>query len=102
MKRGSMQCRIPEDMREQLAADPFMQRCIFNGYECEGALQWNHAFTYGGKRQNILWGILPMCKHHHDKEAQFRYSINGVMRNRIIHFNATDDFKDKYPKSTLI
>lgn len=102
MKRGSMQCKIPEAMREQLAGDPFMERCILAGYDCDGVIQWNHAFTYGGIRQNVLWGILPMCKYHHDKEASFRVEIAKVMRRRMIYFDAVKEFLEKYPRSTLL
>jgi len=89
-------------MREQLADDPFMHRCIINDALCEGRIEWNHSFTYGGRRQNELWAILPMCHRHHGEEAKWRPLIEQVMRKRIKHFNATNDFAAKYPQSVLI
>jgi hypothetical protein len=97
-----MQCRIPAEMREQLADDPFMRDCIVLGDNCEGRVERNHAFTYAGKRQNAVWAILPMCHFHHEKEAQMRTLINAAMRSRMWAFNAVQNFMAKYPKSTLI
>lgn len=103
VKRGSMQCKIPEDIREQLADDPFMQNCILAPLdECEGRIEWNHAFTYAGKRVNELWAILPMCTKHHREEARWRFTICGLMNYRIAFFNLIDEVATKYPKSTLL
>ena len=105
MKRGSMRVAIPAEMREELEGDIFMQWCILWddwGYQCNGRIEWNHAFKYVGIRRNERWAILPMCRYHHDKEAQYRTYIDKFLRKRIKHFNATNDFKEKYPRSTLL
>ena len=97
-----MQCKIPDDMRAQLADDPFMERCAHEDIECEGRIEWHHAFTYAGKRVNELWSILPLCRYHHDKAAQIANFLQIIMHARMYQFDAIDDFKEKYPKSTLI
>lgn len=103
MQRSSMQCKIPEDMRAQLADDPFMQWCILrHDGLCKGRVQWQHAFKYAGKRQNELWGILPMCEYHHEHQAEYIGLQEDIMRLRIHDFDAVDDVHAKYPKSTLI
>src|SRR5258708_7866297 len=102
MKCTPMRAAIPEDMREELAADAFMHNCIINDALCEGRIEWNHAFTYAGKRINELWGLLPMCHLHHDQQAKWRPLIDEVMRKRIRHLGAAEDFKRKYPKSRLL
>ena len=101
MKRSSMQSKIPPAIREQLAEDPYMKSCILEGEECLGRIEWNHAFTYGGKRQNELWSLLPMCNFHHRVEAMYRIDIQLALLKRIRHFNALEYFRRKYPKSTL-
>jgi len=53
MKRGSMQCRIPEDIREQLADDPFMRDCIIDTDPCEGRIEWNHGMQYAGRQVSV-------------------------------------------------
>lgn len=97
-----MRVAIPEKIREQLAEDPFMHRCILTALgDCDGPIEWNHAFTYAGKRQSERWAILPMCNKHHREEARFRLTIASIVRTRIDFFYAKTEFKEKYPKSTL-
>lgn len=54
---------IPIKLREQIAADPFMKRCIYK--YCQGKPEWEHAFLYAGKQINEVWAIIPVCEHHH-------------------------------------
>lgn len=96
-----MRVPIPPDMREQLAADPFMSRCIIYK-DCEGRIEWNHAFSYAGRRRNVIWGILPMCSKHHREEARYRALQTELMRDRIHHFNAYEEVRENYPKSLLV
>src|SRR4030081_1801517 len=95
MKRTPMRVAIPEEMREQLEADTFMKVCIISRWPivdyCEGRIEWNHGFSYAGKRRNELWAILPMCHRHHEKEAKYRVRINTKIRERITYFNAIYD-----------
>ena len=102
MKRGSMQCKIPEAMRAELSEDPFMRVCIINDAMCAGRIEWNHALTYGGRRVNELYALLPMCHLHHEQQAKWRPLIEQVMRKRIKHFGAAEEFAAKYPKSSLL
>jgi hypothetical protein len=102
MKRSSMRKPIPAELREQLADDPFMQRCILEGPECLGRIEWNHGLAYAGRRINELYTLVPMCHFHHYHEAKYRVAINGAIRSRIRHFNAEHDFRLKYPRSLLV
>jgi hypothetical protein len=101
MRKTPLRVQIPSQMRERLSSDPFMQICILAPPECEGRNEWNHAFTYAGKRKNELWAILPMCHKHHKEESRYRYVIEQYLRRRIIYFRATEEFWRKYPKSKL-
>jgi hypothetical protein len=102
MRRTPLRVAIPEDMRKQLAQDPFMRRCIVDDGECEGRTEWDHAFSYAGRRQNEVWGILPMCSAHHGREAAYRPQIAAVMRQRLAHFGMEQEAREKYPKSLLV
>jgi hypothetical protein len=102
MKRTPLQLKIPEEMREELSDDPFMQECIIGGIRCEGRIEWQHAFTYAGKRQNVIWGILPMCHIHHGLESGYRQEQIDSMRKRISHFKAEEEVATLYPKTTLL
>ena len=93
---------IPAAIREELANDPFMTRCILEPLFCGGRIEWNHAYSYASKRVNERWSLLPMCHEHHRKEASYRDAINSALRARIAHFHAEDDFRAEYPKSNLL
>jgi hypothetical protein len=95
MKRGSMQCKIPEDMREELSADPFMKRCCVADNECSGKIEWNHHLKFGGKRMSEPFGIVPMCSSHHSRESAFRDRLDRIMVSR-----ATEEQLAPYCKST--
>ena len=60
---------IPIKMREEMANDPFMHRCIYahigKGFDCEGRIEWEHCFNYAGKQINEPWAIVGCCTHHH-------------------------------------
>lgn len=94
LKRGSMTKPIPPKMREELANDPFMHQCVLSLWSpCMGDIQWHHALSYAGRRQNEKGSILPVCKYHHEKEAQFRKQLNAIMYTRM-----TDADRAKYPR----
>ena len=54
---------IPPQLREQIAADPFMKRCIYPW--CGNWPEWEHAFEYSGRQINEAWAIVPVCTYHH-------------------------------------
>lgn len=101
MRYSSLRCPIPKEMRDQLAEDKYMSRCLIGG-QCEGRIQWHHSLTYAGRRVNELYAIHPMCEKHHREEARYRDRIEKATRKRIFHFKAADDFKAKYPRSKLL
>lgn len=70
-------------MRKTLSEDPFMSRCCARDETCEGRIEWHHAFNYAGKRQNVRWGILPLCSKHHDQAASLNTKLAPVMRSRM-------------------
>jgi len=77
-----LRCPIPKEIREQLAADPFMSLCCLADETCEGRIEWDHHLKFAGKRRNEPWGILPLCSSHHRREAQFRAEKDRIMVSR--------------------
>jgi len=85
---------IPLKLREEIAKDPFMKRCIYEhigkGHECRGRIEWEHAFIYQ-TQINEAWAIVPVCTYHHrgdglDKDynrycAIIRADIDDIMRS---------------------
>jgi len=102
MKRGSMRCPIPENIREVLANDPWMRQCclaIRLDSTCDGPIQWHHHFRPAGKRVNEKYAILPLCTKHHRQEAKYTKALNLLVRQRALHFG--ENIKDKYPRAVL-
>lgn len=60
---------IPLKIRNEMARDPFMLRCIYKGtdggIDCQGKVEWEHSFLYAGKQINEAWAIVPVCTYHH-------------------------------------
>lgn len=60
---------IPPKLKRELAADPFMLRCIHSylpgATPCSGRVEWEHAFTFAGRQLNERWAIVPVCTGHH-------------------------------------
>lgn len=97
-----MRCPIPQKMRDQLGADPFMKSCIVaNG--CAGRVEFDHSFSYAGRRINELWAILPVCtKHNHGVTREVQAAREKYLRERLTHFNVWEDARSKYPRSKLL
>ena len=64
---------IPEKLRQQIAADPFMATCIHSG---EPNPTWEHAWTYAGRHINERWAIVPVAKRY-----------NNDAHGEVKHFN---------------
>ena len=98
MKKGSMTCKIPEKMKQEIEESGLNKVCCIKDDTCKGVIQWHHAFTYAGKRQNGLWCIVGICESHHKREAQFREKINKIIASRT----TLDYLLKNYPKTDLI
>lgn len=99
-----MRSPIPPKVRELLSTDPFMKRCALADMFCDGRIEWHHAFTYAGKRQNEPWCLIPLCHYHHERAGHRSNQglINDQIRARVAHFKAESDFREKYPRSKLL
>ena len=100
----SLRSPIPKAVRELLSNDPYMARCAIEAWTCKGRIEWHHAFTYAGKRQNEPWCLIPLCHYHHGIAGHKAYKplIDAKIRARIAHFKVESDFREKYPRSTLL
>ncbi len=94
----SLRLPIPKAIRDILNNDPAMKKCMLASASCHGRIQFHHYFTYAGKRQNEVYGILSCCYWHHVHEGAFREEQEAIMQQRIKHFGKEEEFKEKYPK----
>lgn len=88
---------IPLKMREQMAADPFYEKCVHQSKDCSGRIEFDHVFTYGGRQINEIWAILPTCQWHHRNIVRFRRQSEKIALSR-----ATEKDLKKYPKKNWL
>ena len=85
---------IPAWMREQMAADPYYEKCArWHEGVCSGRITWEHVFIYAGQQVNEVWAILPLCWHHHLGKG-----LNKKINERIAVARATPEELAKYPR----
>ena len=90
---------IPKKLRDILASDPFMKRCLYDNKNCNGSVQWHHNFIHAGRQVNEVWAIVPLCAHHHDRIKTDKSVVNTVcmLRSDGNYKNyASDYFKQQY------
>ena len=89
---------IPPKLRAEMDKDPFMHRCIYEdigkGEECDGRVEWEHAFTYR-VQINEAWAIVPVCTYHHrGKGLDKAYNqFRAIIRANV------DDLVARMPKT---
>lgn len=76
---------IPLKLREKMAANGSMLHCIHRNSDCEGRIEWEHAWIYAGKKIQEEWAIVPCCTYHHrgdglDKDFNRWHSILKMIR----------------------
>jgi hypothetical protein len=79
--------KIPDALREQMAADPFMKRCAITGTTLR--IQWHHNLIHAGRQVNEAWAILPLNADVHDRvpaDKELKEKLDWIMLNR-----ATDE-----------
>lgn len=94
---------IPKKDRERMAGDPFYKTCALRGIHnhiCAGRITWEHALTFGGKKIQRPWAIIPLCaKGHGVDEWQDAGTMNKSM-NRWVAVNlATNEELEEVSKA---
>ena len=85
-------------MREEMDRDVWYHICCIKQSVLEhpcGSVQWHHEFIYAGRRQNVKWGILPVCVWIHEREK--RKDISKLLED-IMHLRAPVIARVQYPK----
>lgn len=90
---------IPAALRERLAADPFMRRCVHGGrptsVRCAGRVEWEHALIYSGRQVNEAWAIVPVCTYHHRGAG-----LDKNLNRHVALQRATAADLEKYPRES--
>lgn len=88
---------IPKKLRDNIAADPFYERCCITGvFANQTKVEWHHNLIYAGRQVQEKWAILPLAKAVHDQanNPKVRERLDWIMLNR-----ATDDELRRYSKA---
>ncbi len=85
--------KIPPQLREEMAADPFYKKCCISGSTSE-KIEWHHNLIFAGKQVNEKFCILPLAKSIHDKIELYKEKCDWIMLNR-----ASDEELLRYSKA---
>lgn len=85
--------KIPEELKQEILADPYYKVCCRRNEECSGRITWEHSFTYKNRQINEKWAIIPLCIFHH-----LGAGLNKRINERIAVARATPEDLAKYPK----
>jgi len=69
--------------REWMELNPFYQTCALYGQHdhiCGGKITWEHTLTFGGKKIQEPWAIIPLCEKGH---AVNSYQDAGTMNKEM-------------------
>jgi len=94
MKKTPLNCRIPEQIKQEIADSKLNEKCCLWNFDCSGRIQWHHNLIHKGKRVNEPWAILGVCEWHHQRESTYKNELNWIMLNR-----ATDEQLQEYSKA---
>lgn len=90
--------KIPQKIKDQLAKDPFMLRCVMKNEWCAGRIEWDHVLKFANKQVQEAFAIVPQCNFHHRGGGLNREYTEYVAFTRL-----TDDeffqMCNKYPRS---
>ena len=82
----SISKKIPGNVRDRLANDPFMLVCALSSEQCRGNIQWHHATPEFGQtyRLDDWWSILPLCEWHHAhvSKPKFAQRVREILFQR--------------------
>lgn len=84
---------IPEQLKKEMANDPYYSICARESMDCSGRITWEHAYIYAGKQINEKWAIIPLCWYHH-----LGSGLNKHENQKIALQRATEQDLAKYPK----
>lgn len=74
---------IPPRLREEMAADPFYQRCCITGAMARNRkVEWHHNFQFAGRQVQEKWCILPLAEVVHHNIERFKEECDWIMLNR--------------------
>lgn len=86
---------IPQELRAEMALDPYYSICAKKGrfdHVCSGRITWEHAVIYASNKVQKKWAIIPLCEFAHSVNThQDGGDLNKEINLWIAVNRATDD-----------
>lgn len=75
---------IPSELLREILIDPWYKTCCLKDNDCEGRIEFHHAFEFQGKQVNEPWCIVPICSGHHEdaRIREVKDMIDYIILNR--------------------
>ena len=94
---------IPIKIRLKLAQDPEMGHCVYENSDapnnnCNGRIEFEHAFIYSGRQISEEWAIIACCTAHNRSSAMVKdyNQYRGLLKAKRL--GVWYQIKAKYPK----
>ena len=86
---------IPNKLKEEMAADPFYQRCCITGSLASATkVEWHHNLIFAGRQVQEKFAILPIRSDIHERIFAYKEEADWIMLNR-----ATEEQLKKYSRA---
>ena len=88
---------IPPKLREEIANDPFMEKCVITGAYYPS---WEHCWLYKGTQINERWAIVPLRGDLNDSHppTEVKEKCQLISLQRAKELGEWDNLKKKYPR----
>lgn len=82
---------IPQELKDELSANPYYSKCARANQDCSGRITWEHSLTYKGRKLQEKFAIIPLCVYHHlgnglDKRKNRELSLMRMTKKDIINY----------------
>jgi hypothetical protein len=77
---------IPISQRVAMASDPYYSKCCYSfPHACVGKIEWHHNNMQGGKQNNDIKTILPICQtvHRQANNKEIKEKLDFIMLSRM-------------------
>lgn len=90
---------IPLKLRNEMASNGTMARCVHHNSECSGRVEWEHVWVYSGKQIQAEWAIIPCCyMHHRGGKLDKDFNRYCSLLKAIEIYGSLDYICQKYPR----
>ena len=96
--------KIKKKLRTRISEDPQMRVCIYwndnaPNHDCDGRIEWEHAFIYAGKQINEEWAIVGCCTAHNRSDRMVKEYNQFIALQKAKKLGCWEEILRKYPRT---